>query len=67
VVLAISTLPWAVTTARALAGSCIASQMRVTPADQLVAVPHRSRLRLAFGPAELLGALEIAFAQLLLL
>src|SRR5262249_18780158 len=66
VALAISTLPLAVSAALALAGICIASQTPVAmpPADQFVAIAHRTRLRIATGPAELFRALPIAFAQL---
>src|SRR5262249_4721857 len=36
-----------------------------SPADKLVAVTHRARLRIALRPGKLLCALAIAFAQLL--
>ncbi len=38
---------------------------RHAPADQLAAVAHRARLRIALVPAERLRALPVAFAQLL--
>src|SRR5262245_19595457 len=37
---------------------------RHAPADQFVAIAHRTRLRIATGPAEFFRALSIAFAQL---